>query len=416
MAKRKRKQIQTNPRMGKDDLAEANERPVPSKRFLGRAGLLLLVLIVSAASWRWFRATPDELLRKAKQMQDTNPVVAEDLFLQSIEESGGDFPAAQIQLCEFLVAQQRWVEARGAFSLIQDPTRCDAAVMVRIAQQSLAGGETILAQLSAQGVAKASPHRAAALRVLIELNQRMEHDPEVRELAKELSALAPADPVPWQALARSYRKSQEMDPAIEAARRVIALSTSPEQASPWRENLLDWLLQVEDVAAARREFDAIPAAAKNSADCLLKQARLLRLEGNFEAAMNAVDQALGQEPQSIGALMLRGVLALDLDQPEQAVKDLEASLKSQPLSKESHYKLSQAYRRLGRTTEARQHLAESQRLNKLSEEILVLERQIQQEPADRERLVRLSALHAQLGHHEAARYWQDLAEHVPVPR
>lgn len=60
--------------------------------------------------------------------------------------------------------------------------------------------------------------------------------------------------------------------------------------------------------------------------------------------------------------MVRGVLHLDAARFEQARRDFEAVIRQQPENREAHYKLSQAYRRLGRDDSAKKHLAISQKL------------------------------------------------------
>ena len=107
-----------------------------------------------------------------------------------------------------------------------------------------------------------------------------------------------------------------------------------------------------------------------------------------------------------GAIMLRGILHLDMGEFEKARADLDRVVSKDPYNKEAHYKLSQALLRLNKPQEAQQHLDVSNRLTAAATEALNLVTRADGKPIDKQRRQRLAELYEQLGKRELAEHWR----------
>ena len=143
--------------------------------------------------------------------------------------------------------------------------------------------------------------------------------------------------------------------------------------------MLGQLIAVGNIPSARQELDTL-LNTKRTVSLRLKEVYLLRLEGNLPLAMQVVESILVDSPSSSRAHMLRGILFFDQENYEAAVTDLKSVLESEPYNKETHYKLGQAYRNLGRENQATQHFRKSRELTEATIRIAELESQLSSDP------------------------------------
>jgi len=325
---------------------------------------------------------------------------------RSISAAGDDYPAAQLLLCQVLGAQGRWVEARGCFSLIKDPKFCDPRDMLRLSEAALASGERVLPEMALRAMLESTTERLPALRLLVHLGTGQYAEQEMLVLYEELAALDRDDALSCLMMADIYQRNRMVSQAIDAYEEALRRSVNAAQGVDARTQLVELYLTIEDVAAARKTLDQLLPSGSATTSLRMKNARLLRLEAQPQEALAEVNGVLDKNADSVAALTLRGVVRLDLDQPQEAAVDLERVIALQPGLKEAHYKLAQAYRRLGRFEEAQQHLAISARLNRLSQVILTLETRLKDDPTNLQLLGELSRACREAGQTERADQWQ----------
>ena len=324
---------------------------------------MLVALLAGLGVMALLRTGPADLLRQAQTTWHSDPAVAERILERSIELSGGDFPQAQLLRCRVLGSLGRWTEALGCFSLIREPAGCDQQELIDLAGEARRAGQDLLAGLSLQAANRPGPRQAAALRELILLERAETATDSLRQHCQELKSLTPDDAFPWQIEAELYRQQRKVLPAIAAYRQALRLTIAADAAQALRSDLVGLLIDAGDLASARTELQTLLDAGKASPELMLKDAYLLRLEGKPTATLAKVDELLSASP-STAARMLRGELYLDLGRHAEAVADLTQVVEEQPSNKEAHYKLSQAYLRLGEREKAQRHLDESQRLTR----------------------------------------------------
>jgi tetratricopeptide (TPR) repeat protein len=124
-----------------------------------------------------------------------------------------------------------------------------------------------------------------------------------------------------------------------------------------------WSLNMWD--AATEEFHA--ELANDSSNCMAQWKIgniILEQHRDSTEALTEVQKALDACPNLMGARVDRARALLKLEQPAEAVKDLEAAIKADPAEPSTHFLLAQAYRSLGRTQEAQ---AEMKVFSKLEE-------------------------------------------------
>ena len=384
---------------------------ISSRRLSHRwLGVLVAGAALAVAAVLTMRPDAQTLYQRAQDVAPANTHQAEELAARAIAAAGGDFPAAQLLQCRLLGAQGKWIEARGGFSLIRNPAACNADELIELAAAAQAADELVLPEMALRALAGRSDASVRGRRTLIELHLAMGQRQQALVQCEELERLTPDDAFPWLAAAEIHHSAGRLSRAIDAYRQALERPLAPPQEVSARAKLVELLLQFQDATAARREFDKLTAQAGPSAGLRLKQARLLRLEGQPQDALPIVEEILREDPSGVAALLLRGVLRLDLDQAAQAAADLQRVVAAQPSMKEAHYKLSLALRRLGREQEAEKHLQTSARLNQLGLQILALQSRVDDQPHNGRLLRQLADLCDQAGRTHQAASWRARAD------
>lgn len=327
-----------------------------------RVAGLLLVLAAGAAALA-LRAGPTDRLRLAEAALATDPAAADALAARAIEQAGGDFPDAQLLRSRALVALRRGDEALGSFGLIRSPQRCDQQALVDLAAEAQAAGENLLARLALEAANRSGALRAEVLKRLILLGLDASSSDEVLAHCKLLESLRPDDPFAWQTEARLRRARKQALAALPAYRRALQLEHDERTRQVLRGELAGVLLDLGALTEARKIIDDFLGGGDAPPDLLMKHAYLSRLEGRPEEALNAIERVLAEAP-SPAARMLQGIVQLDAGRFSEAAANFKRVVAEQPRNKEAHYKLSQAYTKLGETEHARMHMEKCQRLTR----------------------------------------------------
>ena len=143
-----------------------------------------------------------------------------------------------------------------------------------------------------------------------------------------------------------------------------AVEVAPQQAGThYHLGNAYWSLNMWD--AATEQFRA--ELANDPSNCMAQWKIgniILEKHGDSNEALTEVQKALDACSDLMGARVDRARVLLKLEQPAEAVKDLEAAIKADPAEPSMHFLLAQAYRSLGRTQEAQ---AEMKVFSKLEE-------------------------------------------------
>lgn len=386
--------------MTRSSTPPAQALPAPRRRrwlrpvliLLGAAvltGLILNSLFAPQISyWLAQRALPDD------------PDAALPLLEQAVERAGNDYPAAQLLWSRTLLRTGRWQEALGCFSLIPDPSRLEAESLLELADEAAELNSPLLATLALEAIPPVSPARSEVLVRLIRLRQRQGKWPVVESLARQLLQHEPDHQEAWQALALSLEARISPPEAADAWRGFLRQARDPERRKPALRSLLHLCTELGEREEARSLLDEFKAASGSNPlppDVRLREAVLLRMEGQLEAASQAVEALLNEQPDDAAALELRGTLAMDRRDYERARQDFETLCDRQPRNKQAHYRLAQCLQQLGQTEDARRHFAENKRLTEISIRILDLQSTVRTGPAEIERLEQLALAYEEIG-------------------
>jgi tetratricopeptide (TPR) repeat protein len=377
---------------------------------------LSALALAAGALLVWQRATrddPAQLYAQAAAVWADDPRKADSLLERAIAAASGDFPDAELLRCRALLASDRTNLAVECFEQILHPASGNPELLLQLAQEAQASGNLFLAERAADLIPQNDSRRPAALRLLVGMQMQIGQQDAALERCREWVASAPSDYEAHRQLARLLRLRRQVLPAIESCR--AALRLAPEGSSDQRairRELIELLITVHDAAGARSEFDHLSADAGAADDLALVEAYVLRLEGRFQESLERADAALRRRPQSSEAQFLRGTLLFDLERYEEAAQSLSETVRERPAFKEAHYKLAQAYQRLGKTEQAQTHFDRSAKLTQLAEEHFELEQRVRSEPQDAAALTRLEAICRELGRPDEADYWHQLSRRL----
>jgi tetratricopeptide (TPR) repeat protein len=146
----------------------------------------------------------------------------------------------------------------------------------------------------------------------------------------------------------------------------------------------------------------------------LYEVDLCRLEGNPERALELMDEVVAQAGDAASARLHRGIIYLDLEQYENAARDLQRAIDARPHDATAHFKLSEAYRGMRREDLARRHRELAVALNEKHRRIAVVLDRLRRDPQDDRLHEQLVDLYREVGNHEAARQWQERRRHLVV--
>jgi tetratricopeptide (TPR) repeat protein len=156
--------------------------------------------------------------------------------------------------------------------------------------------------------------------------------------------------------------------------------------------------QLDRALEILRECEATAEALTLAAECEYAQ-------DNVEATRNLLDQAFQLPDPPTEAFQLRATLALDTRDVEQAAEVLEQGIAQYPKDFTLRFKLSQAYRRLGREAEAEEQAGLSEELRGLRYRFSELHEEAINKPLDPEVRYQLGLLAQQLEQPQLAVSW-----------
>jgi tetratricopeptide (TPR) repeat protein len=154
-------------------------------------------------------------------------------------------------------------------------------------------------------------------------------------------------------LAAAYRASGRLHEARMALEAALKIDRKFAIA---HNNLANVLLDLDDVAGARREYERAVVLDANYADPVAGLARIAEGEHRLDDAQRLAERALRVQPQNVSAGLTLAKVRLRKDAPAEAVRLLEALLRNASISQTNRVvaegSLGEAYDRLGRYDDA----------------------------------------------------------------
>ena len=191
-----------------------------------------------------------------------------------------------------------------------------------------------------------------------------------------------------------YRRAFELDPDNE----------------PGLLGLADSLYQAGNYPQALPLFERLIERRPDDPTVLVGLAGCRASTGEVEEARRILDELLAKEPRNAVALMERGRLALELDQPADAEAWLRKALALDSSDRRTNHLLYQALRLQGKQEEAKEQLAKSQRvfadLRRYGE---ILTETMNQRPNDPDLHHELGVLMLRNGQPQRGLYWLERA-------
>jgi tetratricopeptide (TPR) repeat protein len=158
----------------------------------------------------------------------------------------------------------------------------------------------------------------------------------------------------------------EVDPQLPGAHFEIGqLTLAESSAEPARQQ-------------AEKEFKSALAANPQDAECYYMLGEIEWLRSNPQGAWDDYKRALALRPTFVDAHIAAGKALATLGQPDQAIKHLEEAVHLDPQSEVAHYRLSEVYRKLGRTQDAQSELAAFRKLRDSHGPVRALYQQVQE--------------------------------------
>lgn len=165
-----------------------------------------------------------------------------------------------------------------------------------------------------------------------------------------------------------YRKALEIDPklsGIHHALGVAMLQSSRDEASRLK---------------AQKEFELELAVNPGAAYSEYQLGEIYWLDSKPEEALKHFSRALELQSSLVDAQIALGKVWISQGQPEKALTHLQEALRIDPENEVAHYRLAEAYRKLGRSQEAAEEMAAFKKLREASSSIATIYRQVQQSP------------------------------------
>jgi tetratricopeptide (TPR) repeat protein len=126
---------------------------------------------------------------------------------------------------------------------------------------------------------------------------------------------------------------------------------------------IEILIREAKVDEASAAVDALLAANPADADGLTFGARLLASQGDIEAGLVRLNEALDSDPNHIDAQVYKAALLIEMDEDDAAQALLEGVVQNEPEISAAHFNLGRLFARKGLLDEAHTHLGQARRLD-----------------------------------------------------
>lgn len=367
---------------------------------------------VGLALWMMLSPTRDQLLEQGLKESRRDPVVAERTLGRVLRMSGGRDQNAQIALCRLMVRRQAFVEARELFAKL-DLVACRPDLLLALGRDGLntefrEESWAALEEATRRGLRES----VVACELLIadygEWGQRQKQV----GVATRLTELQPDNPRNWVVLVELLTSSG-LEAENEAAIRAALRREFPvEVRRTLQHSLVQQFVNQGDAKTARTELTELVRLEGESPRARGLEVYLCRLDGNLDRALEIVNAIVDEAPRLPFPRFTRGVVLLDLRRFEEAASDLEQVIALQPMDAPARFKLSEAYRGLGREELAAQHRQTAERIVSRQKQISTLLNSREQDPTNPQTYKDLAAIYEAMGDTQAAANWHKWASRL----
>ncbi len=387
--------------------------PVRRRRFRILAALAA-VIVPAAAGTVWFvtRPTAQELLVQGLVAGRQNAAAGERLVRRAMERAGGPFPDAQIALCDMLARQNSWEAALKEYDAV-DLTTCRIDLLVEFGQAALASGHKPAGLAALRAAAKrGQPASITALELLkSEYHAAAQQDAETA-VTIELTKLDSDNPERWKGLIDMLDGQQKYPECEAALRQALDLDLPDTYRTNFEYLLIRMLIGRGEVPEARRRLTEVKRIEGQTLRVNLTEIDLLRFEGHYDAAL-AIARSLSPDARDLHAMYhIRGVLHLELEQYDQAARDLEKAVALRPFDENIHFRLSEAYRALRREELSSKHAKLAADITARRKRINKLKGHMAEHLHDPVIFGELAELYKELGEDAAAQHWQEVTDRL----
>lgn len=374
--------------------------------------LLVVLAAVSGVIWLTASSSPTALLAQSRRYEATDLRRALSLVKSAIEGSPEGFPAAQVHRCRLLVKLKLNAEAETAFQAIRRPEDCLPQDLIDLALAAKQGQNYRLAASALRAAGADSQQRPDLLKVLIEVEFESGQREQTLALCQAYAKAVPDDPFPWLISASLHHEHNDVQLAFQAYLNALACPLSPKEENRVRFQACQLALLLGDIPQARRQRDAIDPQGldvQSQQALSLQTAELLHREGKTSEAVSLLDQ-FANAPGLVTARAMRGSYRYELGDLQGAIRDLLSVVQQDRFHQPAHYRLSQAYLKLGDTESAAPYLKRSQELVALTARILTVENQLRNDLSNWQLRLQLADLNEQRGERQAAEQWRHSAD------
>lgn len=219
---------------------------------------------------------------------------------------------------------------------------------------------------------------------------------------KKLVHLIPNDFRPRRLLGLIQKDRSRYSEAVQEYRACLRLKPGDERIkNEILYELSDCLTQLNRYDDALQFLDE----AEETADIQALRAHCYFGKGNRDAARRAAERAIELEPDHVEGQGWLGTLDLESGKYASAAGHLEKVVKHYPAEFAPRFKLSQAYQRLGRKSEAEENLALAKKYQALGQKFTELHEKANEKPKDPGVRLELGNTARELGRTELARMW-----------
>jgi tetratricopeptide (TPR) repeat protein len=388
------------------------------------AGLVVAVvaLVAAAAGWWAYPRGESRLLEQALATAAADPARGEELLRCALDRSDRHYCDAAIVLCRLMVERHAWQEASELYATI-DLQPCRPDLLLAFGREALAAERLPQAEAALQSVADRDvPERMAALELLYAHHSKFGQDEKLVATAQALARLDPQNPQRWKQLIGLLTRMSRHGECVEAIRDARQHRLPREMQRELHDVSVQTLINLGDIREAGQELAALRKIEGDSIRVRSHQTYLYRLEGKLDEAIKSISSLMGDGSANqfslappdfqAFAFFTRGIILLDLRRFEEAARDLQRAVAAQPFDSAAEFKLSEAYRALGREGLAKKHRQVAADIVARRKRIRALLDQRQNEPANTDFYAELEQLYEQLGDPAAAarcREWSRLA-------
>jgi predicted Zn-dependent protease len=276
------------------ELTVNTQKPVPRWEIAWRLGRAAVLSIgVAVALWgKPFRPSPRFMYERACALQSSDPVWAERLFRSLVDDAGGDFPDAQLQLALRTMEQGRWEELEAICANVKwDRTNLD--LLMTFGGNALAANRTSLARQAFEELRKRDAAYAISALWGLSVVHELEHRPEESlQCLAEITRVAPENLHFWRLLADARAARHQSGAAASAYRQALRLRPRRRDAAEIRQRLVRQLVEAGDTAGARAELEQLISSDDN----LTPEVVRLIEELDFAGVARASSAAAGPQP------------------------------------------------------------------------------------------------------------------------